>query len=327
MTLLLAGDIGGTKTNLAVFSPEKGPRIPLAEAVFHSADYPSLDAVIREFLAHTSLAVDHASFGVPGPVVGGRVKLTNLPWVVDATLLQHVLDLSSVKLINDLEALADAIPLLEPADLHSLQGGEAMVGGGIAVIAAGTALGEAFLTWDGSAYRAHASEGGHTDFGPTDAPERDLLRFLQERFEHVSYERVCSGIGIPNIYAYLKACQGGIEPSWLTAQLRGADDPTPIILRAALEGKCELCAATLHRFISILGAEAGNLALKVLATGGVYVGGGIPPRILSELEKGPFLQAFQRKGRHTDLLKRVPVFVILNPKAGVLGAARHGFED
>jgi glucokinase len=327
MTYLLAGDIGATKTSLAVFSSEKGFRTPLAEATFHSSDYSGLDQVVREFLAQTSLTIDRASFGVPGPVRGGRVTLTNLPWVLDASHLQQVLGLRSVRILNDLEALADAVPVLEPADLHQLQRGQADAGGTIGVIAPGTALGEAFLTWDGSSYRAYPSEGGHTDFGPTDALERDLLRFLQEQFEHVSYERICSGIGLPNIYAYLKASRGGIEPPWLTEQFKAADDPTPIILNAALQGTSDLCVATLNTFVSILGAEAGNLALKVLATGGIYVGGGIPPRILSALATGRFIQAFQRKGRHANLLKRVPVHVITNPEAGLLGAARHGFED
>ncbi|NIO71836.1 MAG: glucokinase [Anaerolineae bacterium] len=326
--MLLAGDIGGTKTNLAIFSPEDGPRAPLAEATFPSADYPSLEALVREFLAQVDLKVEQASFGVAGPVATGRAEITNLPWVMEETQLREALNLSSVRLLNDLAAIAHAVPFLEPADLHTLNVGQPTPGGAMAVIAPGTGLGEAFLTWDGTRYRPHASEGGHADFAPTNPFEVELLRYLQERFEHVSYERVCSGRGLPNIYAYLKDSGYADEPAWLTEQLAAADDPTPTIVNAALDSErpCELCVATLNAFVSILGAEAGNLALKVLASGGVYLGGGIPPRILPTLEQKPFREAFRHKGRMSDLLARVPVHVILNPKVALLGAACHGLE-
>jgi glucokinase len=332
--MLLAGDIGGTKTNLTVFSPEDGPRAPLAEATFPSADYPSLEALVREFLGQVGLSVERASFGVAGPVVASRATITNLPWVMEETQLQEALNLSSVRLLNDLNAIAHAVPFLEPADLHTLNVGQPTSGRGVhgrgamAVVAPGTGLGEAFLTWDGTRYRPHASEGGHADFAPTNPFEAELLRYLQGRFEHVSYERVCSGRGLPNIYAYLKNSGYADEPAWLTEQLAAADDPTPIIVNTALDSQkgCELCVATLNAFVSILGAEAGNLALKVLARGGVYLGGGIPPRILPALEEERFMGAFQRKGRMSDLLARVPVHVILNPKVALLGAACHGLE-
>jgi glucokinase len=228
---------------------------------------------------------------VAGPVVAGRATITNLPWVVDEEQLQAALNLSFVHLLNDLEAIAHAVPFLEPADLHTLNEGQPAPGGTIAVIAPGTGLGEAFLTWDGSRYCPHASEGGHTDFGPVNPLEVELLRYLQDRFEHVSYERICSGLGLPNIYAFLKDSGYADEPAWLAEELTAADDPTPVIVNAALhpayggderEGS-ELCVATLNTFVSILGAEAGNLALKVLASGGVYLGGGIPRRILPAL--------------------------------------------
>jgi glucokinase len=326
--LLLAGDIGGTKTNVAVFSPEDGPRAPLAEATFPSADYPSLEALVREFLSQVDLKVEWASFGVAGPVAAGRSTITNLPWVMEERQLQEALNLSSVRLLNDLDAIAHAVPFLEPDDLHTLNVGQPAPGGAMAVVAPGTGLGEAFLTWDGSRYRPHASEGGHADFAPTNLSEVELLHYLQGRFGHVSYERVCSGRGLPNIYAYLKDSGYADEPDWLTEQLAAADDPTPVIVNAALdeERPCELCVATLSAFVSILGAEAGNLALKVLATGGVYLGGGIPPRILPALEQERFMEAFRRKGRMSDLLARVPVHVILNPKVALLGAACHGLE-
>jgi glucokinase len=326
--MLLAGDIGGTKTNLAVFSPEDGPRAPLAEVTFPSADYPSLEALVREFLAQVDLKVEQASFGVAGPVAAGRAKITNLPWVMEETQLREALNLSYVRLLNDLAAIAHAVPFLEPADLHTLNVGQPTPGGAIAVIAPGTGLGEAFLTWDGTRYRPHASEGGHADFAPTNSFQVELLRYLQDRFQHVSYERVCSGRGLPNIYGYLKDSGYADEPVWLTKQLAAADDPTPIIVNAALDSErpCELCVTTLNAFVSILGAEAGNLALKVLASGGVYLGGGIPPRILPTLEQKPFREAFRHKGRMSDLLVRVPVHVILNPKVALLGAACHGLE-
>jgi glucokinase len=326
--MLLAGDIGGTKTNLAVCSAETGPRAPLAEATFPSAEYPNLEALVREFLDQVDLKVDRASFGVAGPVAAGRAEITNLPWVMDETQLPEVLNLSSVRLLNDLAAIAHAVPFLEPDDLHTLNVGQPVPTGTMAVIAPGTGLGEAFLTWDGSRYWPHASEGGHTDFAPTNPLEVELLRYLQDRFGHVSCERVCSGRGLPNIYASLKDSGYADEPAWLAEQLAAADDPTPVIVNTALdeEKACELCVATLNTFVSILGAEAGNLALKVLASGGVYLGGGIPPRILPALEQGRFMEAFQRKGRMSDLLVRVPVHVILNPKVALLGAACHGLE-
>lgn len=326
--MLLAGDIGGTKTSLAIFSPEAGPRAPLVEATFPSADYSTLEEVVRKFLARVDLEVRRASFGVAGPVVGGRAEVTNLPWVIEEGQLQEALRLSSVRLLNDLEAIAHAVPVLSPADLHTLNEGDPAPGGAIAVIAPGTGLGEAFLTWDGSCYRPQASEGGHADFAPTTPLQVELLRYLQDRLEHVSYERVCSGQGISNIYAFLKDSGRAAEPAWLAERLATSDDPAPVIVNAALNGEesCEICVAALDIFVSILGAEAGNLALRVMATGGVYLGGGIPPHILLALKQGRFMEAFQRKGRMSYLLAQVPVRVILNPKVALLGAACHGLE-
>jgi glucokinase len=324
--MLLAGDIGGTKTSLAIFSSESGPRAPLVEATFPSADHASLEALVREFLSQVDLEVERASFGVAGPVVGGRATVTNLPWVIQETQLEEALHLSPVRLLNDLEAIANGVPVLEPADLHTLNEAQPAPGGAIAVIAPGTGLGEAFLTWDESRYRAHASEGGHASFAPMDSLEVELLCYLQRRFDHVSCERVCSGIGLPNIYAFLRDTGYAEEPDWLAEELAAADDLTPLIVKVALDGEspCELCIATLNTFVSILGAEAGNLALKALATGGVYLGGGIPPRILPALEQERFMEAFRRKGRMSGLLARMPVHVILNPKVALLGAACHG---
>jgi glucokinase len=324
--MLLAGDVGGTKTNLAVFSPENGPYRPLVEATFPSGRYASLEALVGEFLSKVDVQIERASFGVAGPVVAGRAVITNLPWTIVERQLQEVLDLSSVKLLNDLAAIAYAAPVLKPSDLHTLNQGEPVPGGTLAVIAPGTGLGEAFLTWDGVRFSPVPSEGGHASFAPIDALQVDLLRYLQQRFEHVSFERVCSGKGLPNIYAFLRDSGHADEPDWLAARLAEADDPNPIITQAALDKECELCVATLNTFVSILGAEAGNLALKVLATGGVYLGGGIPRRILPLLQAERFMQCFAHKGRFAALLSRVPVHVILHPKAALFGAACYGLE-
>ena len=325
--MLLAGDIGGTKTNLAVFSTEVGLRAPLAEATFPSGHYSNLETLVREFLAQVDLPVDRAAFGVAGPVVAGRARITNLHWVMDEAQIQKTLNLSSVRLLNDLEAIAYAVPFLEPSDLHTLNEGQPVAGGNIAVIAPGTGLGEAFLTWDGSRYRAYGSEGGHSDFAPATPLEINMLRYLQDQFGHVSYERVCSGRGIPNIYHFLKDSGYAEEPEWLAEQLAAADDLTPVIVNAALDEKPpEICLATLDAFVSILGSEAGNLALKVMATGGVYLGGGVPPRILPALKQERFIQAFRHKGRMSDLLAQMPVHVILNPKVALLGAACYEFR-
>jgi len=328
-TILLAGDIGGTKTDLALFSSEAGPRAPLAEATFPSARYLSLEALVSEFLAQVEVPVDRASFAVAGPVVAGEARVTNLPWLMQETQLAEALNVSSVRLLNDLSAVAYALPFLTQDDLRTLNEGQLVPNGAMAIIAPGTGLGEAFLTWNGSRYIPHASEGGHADFAPTNAMEIELLRYLSDRFDHVSYERVCSGRGLPNIYAYLKDSGYAQEPAWVAEQLAAAEDPTPILVNAALDetSPCELCVATLNAFVSILGAEAGNLALRVVATGGVYLGGGIPPRILPALQKGQFMQAFSNKGRLSELMTRIPVHVILNPKVALLGAACHGLEQ
>lgn len=320
----LAGDVGATKTSLAVIAAERGPRAPLAEATLLSAHYASLHELIRAFLGRVDVPIERASLGVAGPVVDGQAEITNLSWHIDERQLQQVLGLASMRLLNDLQSIAYAVPFLQPTDLYTLKEGQAVPRAAIAVVAPGTGLGEAFLTWDGERYRAHPSEGGHTDFAPRTPLQMDMLRFLQQRLDHVSYERVCSGIGLPNVYAFLRD-SGRQEPDWLAARLAQAVDPTPVIASAALdvEHPCALCRETLDIFGAVLGAEAGNLALKVLATGGVYLGGGIPPRILPALEQSTFVQAFCDKGRFADLMARIPVHVILNDRAALLGAACH----
>ena len=333
--MLLAGDIGGTKTSLAVFTPEAGLRAPIVEESFPSGNYPSLEALVATFLERKGLPLEHASFGVAGPVVGGRATVTNLPWVIDEARLRQVLRLPSVRLLNDLEAIAHSIPVLQPDDLFTLNAGVPREQGTLGVIAPGTGLGEAFLTWDGTGYRAHASEGGHTDFAPTNALQLDLLRSMLRQHDHVSYERVCSGLGLPNIYTFLRDSRYAEEPAWLAEKLATAADPTPVIVQAALAGATgrdrgsgsALCVAVLDTFVSVLAAEAGNLALSVMATGGVYVGGGIPPRILPFLDGDRFMAPFWRKGRFSELLSLIPVHVIRNSKSALLGAAALGLEE
>ncbi len=325
--MLLAGDIGGTKTKLAVFSQEGGWRTPIATEIFPSANYTGLEVLVREFLAKHDFKIERASFGVAGPVIEHAATITNLPWVMEERQLAKDLNIPTVNLLNDLESIAHAVPHLEARDLDTINAGQPVPQGALAVIAPGTGLGEAYLTWNGTAYQAHNSEGGHADFAPTNLFELELLRYVMQHFPHVSYERVCSGKGIPNIYDYLKDSGYAEEPSWLAERLAGTTDRTPIIINSALDPNlhCELCSATLNIFVAILGAETGNLVLKVLATGGVFIGGGIPPRILPYLHKEGFMQAFQHKGRFTTMMSEVPVHVILNPDIALLGAASYGF--
>jgi len=324
MKKLLAGDVGATKTILGIYSAEKGPQEPLAEATFPSGQYADLVELVGAFLTQADLDVEQAVLGVAGLVIGGQATITNLPWAIDGAQLKKKLNLKSVLLLNDLKALAQGVPLLEPDDLHTLNKGEPTPDGTKAVIAPGTGLGEAFLFWDGSQYRAHASEGGHTDFAPSNPLEDNLLHYLRDQWGHVSYERICSGMGIPNIYAFLRDSGHAEEPAWLAEQLAAADDPTPLIVTAALENRAQLCVDTLNLFCAVLGAEAGNVALTVMATGGVYLGGGIPPRIVAALTNGPFMEAFRRKGRFSEFMDRIPVYIILNTKIALMGAAFHG---
>lgn len=324
--MLLAGDIGGTKTVLALYSPERGPRRTITSRTYSSRQFDSLEAIVADFLQETGQTITHAAFGVAGPVVDKRVELTNLPWVIEESRLLRALDLQAIHLLNDLEAIATAVPILEETDLHTLREGTRAPRGAIGVIAPGTGLGEAFLVWDGKRHRAFPCEGAHTDFGPVGELQRELLAHLQPKHSHVSYERVCSGIGIPNLYAFLRDTDRYEEPAWLAQELAQTQDPTPLIVRTAQEEKAGLCRATLDLFIDILAREAGNLALKILASGGIYLGGGIPPRILKQLEASNFLQAFDSKGRFRDLLANVPIHVICREDTGLLGVAFDGLR-
>lgn len=326
--MLLAGDIGGTKTTLAIYAPERGLQRPLAMATYPSAQYPNLEAVVYAFLAQASLPVDRACFGVAGPVMAGRATITNLRWVISESELRQVLGLHSVHLLNDLEAIAHAVPSLSSTDLRTLNVGKPVSKGAQAVIAPGTGLGEAFIVHSRFGYHVYPSEGGHADFAPSNDQELDLLAYLLERYDHVSYERVCSGQGISNLYEYLD--YSGVTPASavVAEQLKIAPDPAPVIAHAAQDPTAPdpLCAAAMRLFVSILGAEAGNLALKVFATGGIYIGGGIPPRILPFFEGEGFLRAFTRKGRFGELLSQMPVYLILQTEVALLGAATYGLR-
>lgn len=318
--MILAGDIGGTKTNLAFFEEAGAPTPSLLES-FPSREHGSLDEIVGQFVAAHGLRVERACFGVAGPVKSGRVETTNLPWVIDAEQLSDELGGAPVFVINDLEANAYGIAALGPADLCTLQPGAPGAAGNAAIIAAGTGLGEAGLYWDGVRHHPFACEGGHTEFSPDSDLEIELLRWLKQRWEHVSWERVVAGPGIHHLYEFLLTTGRGQQPAWLAEEMK-AHDPSAAISHAAMEGKDPLCAEALGLFVALYGAEAGNLALKIMALGGLYVGGGIAPRILPKLKDGGFLRRFNAKGRMRPLMESMPVHVILNDKTALLGAAR-----
>lgn len=325
-TFLLAGDVGGTKTILAVFSETSGPCRPLASRTFPSAGYPGLADMAKEFVATVGLEVDRACFDVAGPVVDGRVRPTNLEWPpLEEQELADALGLRSVRLLNDLEAVALGITALDRRQLRTLQRGRPQREGTLAVVAPGTGLGEAFVTREGGRWAAHPSEGGHCDFAPADDREEALLRHLRASHGHVSYELVCSGLGIANLYDFLADTGFGGEPPAVTDRIVAASDRTRAIVSAALEGASERCGEALQMFCGILGAEAGNLALKVLATGGIYLAGGLPPAVLPLLREGPFLARLGAKGRLSALVAAMPVRVVVT-RAAIVGAAVAGFR-
>ncbi len=320
--MILAGDIGGTKTVLAVFEEAEERLRLVRDETFPSRSAASLEELAVRFLdAAGRPPVRAACFGVAGAVVDGRAKATNLPWIVDAVALASALGIPQVRLLNDLEAAGYGVLAVPPSSLETLQAGTPPKGGAtMALIAAGTGLGEAILPWDGQAHRVLASEGGHASFAPQNELEAALWEFLWGEYGHVSYERVLSGPGFLNIYRFLRRHRKVAEPEWLAAEMQ-AGDPSAAVSRAALAGTDPICAETMSLFVSIYGAEAGNLALKALAVGGVYVGGGIAPKILPAIRGGGFLAAFADKGRMAPLLRSIPVHVVLDPRAPLLGAA------
>ena len=322
--MILAGDIGGTKSLLALFAPGGDPRAAQHEESLPSRDYAGLEAVVEDYLKRRREKVTLACLGVPGPVIDARCVTPNIPWKVDARELRRVIG-AEVILLNDLEAMGYGLAALGAEDFATLSEGRPRPGNA-ALIAPGTGLGEAILFWDGQRHRASASEGGHASFAPQNELEISLLEHLRKQHEHVSNDRIVSGSGLKRVYDFLKESRQGPEPEWLRLEVAAAEDPAVVISRVALEGKAELCVKALDLWVSVLGAEAGNLALKALAVAGVYLGGGIAPKILPKLKDKTFLAAFQRKGRLSDVVREMPVRVILNPKTALYGAARFALE-
>ncbi|MEW6521146.1 MAG: glucokinase [Thermodesulfobacteriota bacterium] len=328
MSYLLAADIGGTKTDLAIFAAGQGCRSPVHQATLANRNYASFAQLLTGFLQNVKLQPDHACFGVAGPVLGNRVRLTNLPWEIAGSDIAGQFALAGVEIINDLVAVASAIPHLTAEDLFVLQRGKRRDKGAVGVVAPGTGLGIAYCVWDGSGYRACPSEGGHAGFSPGNADELGLLGFLLEHGLEPSFESLCSGSGLPNIYRYLLESGRFAESAWLRADIAAAPDPTPVIVQAALGPgeRCPVCSEAMRLFTGILAGACANLAVTVLATGGIYIGGGIPPKILSLLRQEDFVKRFAGQGKMAGLLADMPVSVIINPRAALIGAAAYGFR-
>jgi glucokinase len=332
--MIVAGDIGGTKTVVALFEESGGTLAPVRDETFKSRENKSLEEILGKFLKGEKLKA--GCFGVAGAVIEGKAQTTNLPWSLDEKALAAAIGAPRVKLLNDLEAAAYGMLHLRPDELVSLNltplnpaaaGGAAPRKGNVAVIAAGTGLGEAMLYWDGQHHQPLASEGGHCDFAPRTDIEIDLLRYLREKFHgHVSYERILSGPGFMNVYEFLRDRGYHPETPSLRERLKTSEIPSATITQLGLTGEDALCAATNDLFCAVYGAEAGNLALKCVAVGGLYVGGGIAPKMLAAIQKGPFMEAFSDKGRFSGLMKSLPVFVAVNPRAPLIGAAHYALR-
>ncbi len=327
--MILAGDVGGTKVHLALYKFEQGELLAALDHKFSAKEFPGLVEIVDAFLAQSkqtlgqSIDVLAACFGVPGPVRHGRLKLTNLPWVLDASQLSVDLKIPHVFLINDLEANGYGIAELRADQILEISKGDPNAEGNRGLIAAGTGLGEAILVWNGHSYLPMASEGGHTDFAPRNEEEIELLRYLQKTLAgRVSSERVVSGIGLANVYAFCRDVKRLEEPAWLKERMR-TEDPNAVIGELGESGASPLCLEALNIFVAAYGAEAGNLALKILSTGGMYVGGGIAPKLLKKMQDGTFMKAFTDKGRLSDLLVQTPVRLILESRAALMGAAAY----
>jgi glucokinase len=324
--MILAGDVGGTKVHLALYQFVGGRLGLVRENKFPSSEYASLEVVVKSFLTQAGGSKEEivaACFGCPGPVRDGRLKLTNLPWTLDERELEASIGIEHIFLINDLEANGYGIPELAPEKVFTLLEGDAAAEGHRGLVSAGTGLGEALLIWDAKTkkHRPIPSEGGHGDFAARNEREIALLQYLRRTLNgRVSLERVVSGIGMKNVYAFLRDDAKLEEPSWLRERME-TEDPNAVIGQCGEDGSSEICAETLRMFVSAFGAEAGNLGLKVLASGGMYLGGGIAPKILKTLEGGEFAQAFLDKGRLSPVLEAMPVRVILDDACALLGAA------
>jgi glucokinase len=316
---VLAGDIGGTNARLALVDVDGARARVEQQQRFASQDFPSLAPILQQFRAETGVTLERACFGVAGRVIDGVCRTPNLPWTVDERELAAAIGIRRTSIINDFEAVGHGLALLGPEDVETLQQGKPVAHGPIALIGAGTGLGEAFLLWDGVRYRVQPSEGGHVNFAARDSFEWGLRRALEDEFGHVSSERVVSGPGLVGIYRHLVAARDAVEQGAVREEM-SREDPAAVIARHALADTDPLCLKALEAFTSLFGAEAGNLALTVLATGGVYLAGGIAPRIVAQLRSGPFLGSFRCKGRLSAFMAHLPVHVIMNPQVGLLGA-------
>jgi glucokinase len=320
--MILAGDVGGTKVYLALYDFIDGKLHHNREERYAAKEHSGLEEIVEKFLGSENVTA--ACFGVPGPVRDGRLRLTNLPWTLDSKELASDCGIQHVFLINDLEANGYGIAELTPEQVYTLSEGDSKQVGNRALIAAGTGLGEGLLTWNGYHHVPYPSEGGHADYAPRNEDEIELLRFLQQKYSgRVSFERVVSGMGMRSIYEFLRDVRGMEEPVWLAQKIAAVEDANSVITEMGLSAKSELCAKTLDMFVSAYGAEAGNLALKVLSVGGLYIGGGVAPRILEKLKDGTFMRAFTDKGRLSQLLINMPVRVILESRAALMGAAAY----
>ena len=319
--MILAGDIGGTKSVLALFEDVKSRKI-IKEERFSSKDSRNLEEIIEKFLSSDSFPVKDACFGIAGPIENNRCQATNLPWVVDGENLKKLIKIPRVFLINDLEANAWGIPCLFEDEVCVLSKGKENAQGNRALISAGTGLGEAGMYFDGKNHIPFPSEGGHCNFAPTDEEEVEIWRYLKAKFGHASYERVLSGAGIENIYRFFVDVKKENELIEVREKIL-KEDPARVIYEHAINNTCSTCVRTVHRFVSIYGSETGNLALKFLALGGVYIGGGIAPKMLEAIKKGPFIESFLDKGRFNKLLSNIRVQVILNHKTALIGAANY----
>ncbi len=317
---VLAGDVGGTKTSLAIFEVD-GTRLEvLALEKYPSQQYGSLDEIVRQFVEAQDHSCDWGSFGIAGPVRDGRAETTNLPWLVDAKRLADEIGFRKVWLMNDLEANAWGISALEEKDFCVLSAGKPHPAGNASIISAGTGLGQAGLFWNGEQHRPFASEGGHSDFAPNSDLEIALLQHLKRSRHHISWERVVSGMGLVNIYDFLREHRDSETPAWLAEEMK-TGDKAAAISKAAQDNRCPLCAETLELFVHLYGVEAGNHALKIMSTAGVYLGGGIAPKNLDLFRKGTFLSGFWSKGRMEPLMRDMPVKVILNDRTALYGPA------
>jgi glucokinase len=321
--MILAGDIGGTRTRLAAFETEGNRLQCVVEKTYLSQQHDGLSVILAEFIRTEGIPVHSACIGVAGPVRGGRSKISNLPWTIDSRELAQQLKLSSVGLLNDLEAYAYGIDALESKDFITLSEGAEDAEGNRAVISARTGLGMAGLYWDGFRHHPFACEGGHADFAPRNDLEMEMLGYLQKKYGRISYERILSGPGIKNIYDFLRDTHKSEELEWLRKQMDASQDPPALISQMALEGKAAICDRCLSIFVSVFGAETGNAALKFMSTGGIFIGGSIAAKIVPKMKDPVFMQSFLDKGRMEALLKDMTVKIVLNDDCGIIGAARY----